>query len=386
VVFSEGTLDLPIWETHARDVRLRGVVGSYRDSTYLFNHPPFMGWGAAQLWGLAGRFGVDFGVLFRAPFALLDAATLALLVRALAPSPLRFVVGAAYWLSPLAILYSAQHGNTDSAIGFFALAATLAVSRGHAVGAGALVGLGLWIKLPAALAVPALCFALPTWRQRVEFVGATLAVAALSYAPALATDGGALIERVFRYGGLKVHTMSGTYVWGVQNFYPDAAQLPETWRAPFRHFVRGYDEHRTLIALVPITLVAWARRDRREVREVATTIAYGHAILFGLTNYWTFQYFAWSVPLWFLCGWRISLAVNLVATAYVYGLYTWLCGSPWLLGEWNFLGKPDWPASLIALRDTATLFFFALALGLIGRAIFDLVRSRGGGGTKLSAS
>jgi hypothetical protein len=31
----------------------------------------------------------------------------------------RFVAAASYWLNPLSITFSAYHGNTDSAVGFF---------------------------------------------------------------------------------------------------------------------------------------------------------------------------------------------------------------------------------------------------------------------------
>ncbi len=54
----------------------------------------------------------------------------------------RFVTVAAYLLNPLAIIFSAYHGNTDSAVAAFALLCVWALSKGNVIGAGAALGAG----------------------------------------------------------------------------------------------------------------------------------------------------------------------------------------------------------------------------------------------------
>ena len=163
--FTEGSFDVAIKAHHGRSVNEFGLLEYYRRSE-IFNHPPLMGRFFAGLQWLAATTGAPFGLLLRAPFALLDLGSAWLLMRLFSDSPYRYAVLAGYWLSPVAILFSAYHGNTDSAIAFFVLLSMLAATRGRVLAAGAALGVGLWIKLPALIAAPALFFCLPAWRDR----------------------------------------------------------------------------------------------------------------------------------------------------------------------------------------------------------------------------
>lgn len=115
VLFTEGTLDVPIWQAHAESVRKFGLVGYY-ERQEVFNHPPFIGMAMAVGWAHVIGLGVPFAVFLRAPFALIDLGTALLLSKALCDAPHRHLAFAAFWLNPLAILMSAYHGNTDSAV------------------------------------------------------------------------------------------------------------------------------------------------------------------------------------------------------------------------------------------------------------------------------
>ncbi len=56
-----------------------------------------------------------------------------------------------------------------------------------------------------------------------------------------------------------------------------------------------------------------------------------------------------------------------VTTAYVLGLYIWLCDSWILAGTWDWMGRPRWPQWILWLRDGCVLFFLGNALFLIVR-------------------
>ena len=105
---------------------------------------------------------------------------------------MRFLAAACYWLSPAAIILSAYHGNTDSAVAFFLL-------------------LCVWLFRPAL------------------FV------------------------------------------------------LDYSWQ----------------IAIVLLLILSWLRRRCRSPLEVCATIAMGYTIVYGFSDRWAFQYFAWSLPFWF---------------------------------------------------------------------------------------
>jgi hypothetical protein len=377
VVFSPGTLDVVVWEGHAREIAERGLIAYYHGGQYTFNHPPLMGSLASAAWQLTEATGIPFRLLLRLPTALVDAGTALLLVAALGrcTSPMlrraRYALGAAYWLSPLAIIFSAHHGNTDSSLAFFVLAAALCIADGRPVAAGALLGASLWIKIPGILAAPVLALALPRWEERIRFGATTLGVGVLTWLPALVADARVVIDSVLLYSGLRVQTTSGGQIWGLQVFYPEIPSLPETLREPARALIKGYYRWNTWVCVVPIVLFAWLRRERRSLEAIAYGVTGSYVILYGFSNLWAFQYLAWALPFWWMAPARFSAPAQILCTLYVYGLYAWLCGDVLLLGEWDFIGRPDWPISIQVVRSLCVLFFFVAALCFLGAGMRD---------------
>jgi hypothetical protein len=384
VLGTGGTLDVDVWAGHAWEINQKGLIGYYHGGEYIFNHPPLMGEIFSRLYVLAATTGIPFAVLLRAPFAFLDFGTALLVWKLLEGDPRRFAFLAAYWLLPLAIVFSSYHGNTDSALAFFVTGAVILVSRQKPLWAGVVLGMGLWIKFPAVLAVPALAFGLAGWRDRAAFVAATGAVGIASYVPALLQDARVVIDSVFLYPGLQIRSPAGVAVWGIQVFYPDPQSLPADWRDLFRQAVRAIYLANSWICVVPIVFLAWARREARSPLGIAGNVGASYVVFHGLTNFWAFQYLAWALPLWLVAGGRFTLPAMLVTTAYVYGLDAWLCGGLSLAGSWDFLGKPHWPRWILLVRDGAVLFFLASACFLLVRdgreAVRDVLRPRSAAG------
>jgi uncharacterized membrane protein len=354
-----GTLDVDVWAGHAWEINQKGLIAYYHGGQYIFNHPPLMGEIFSRLYVLAAQTGIPFAALLRAPFAILDFGTALLLLQLLADHPRRDWFFAAYWLLPLTIVFSSYHGNTDSALAFFLVGAVIGVSRGRPLVAGAVLGVGLWIKFPAILAVPALAFGLVGWKHRLRFIVATGVVASASYLPALLQDPAVVIDSVFFYPGLQIQTPAGIRIWGSQLFFPDTPEFEPIARAIYRA--------NTWICVLPVAFLAWARRERRGPIEIAGNVGAGYAVFYGLTNFWAFQYLAWALPLWLVAGRRFTIPALLVSTGYVLGLYIWLCDSWILAGSWDWMGRPRWPQWILWLRDGCVLFF-------LGSALFLLVR------------
>ncbi|MDG2333091.1 MAG: glycosyltransferase 87 family protein [Myxococcota bacterium] len=369
-----GTVDVEIWQAHAHTVDERGLIEYYRGGRFIFNHPPTLGIAASGLSALADATGLSFAFLFRLPFALLDALTALLLFSALGQARnenlhrARYALTGLYWICPLSVIFSSYHGNTDSALAFFLLASSLCLGRGKSAWAGALLGLSLWVKIPGLLALPVLLLAAPSWRERFRFGAAFGGVALLGYLPWLLQDPESVIRAVFLYQGLVIQTTSGMPIWGLQIFYPDPADLSPTLLDWFRRFRAGYYEWNTLVALGPIAVYALLRAPRKDLESILAGIAGSYFILYGLTNFWAFQYLAWALPLWPFLGFRLATLAQITASLYIYGLYAWLSGSPILVGEWDFIGQAIWPSSLVGLRDACFLFFFGSAFYLLARA------------------
>jgi hypothetical protein len=359
-VFTQGTRDVELWQEHAGGVRDFGLIGYYHTSKEA-NHPPFISYAESLLLRTADAVGVPYRIFLRLPFALLDAGTTALLALVLTGNRSRWWLTALYWLNPLAIIFSAYHGNTDSAIPFFLLLCIWLLSKGSMIGAAIAMGTGLWIKLPGILALPALLLLIQNWRKRLLFVAVTGVTAILSYVPALVADAQIVIANVFGYHGRQLYTTGHIPVWGTKvllfSFIAPPAKWPEQLHAPVLFFFN----HSWQLAVVLALLLTWLRRSCRSVPEVCATTGMLYVVIYGFSDSWAFQYFAWSLPFWFfLPPWFFVSAITL-GTVYIYSLYWLVCGNAWLLGKWDFVGHPDWPPSLLWVRNVTVLFFFISA-------------------------
>jgi hypothetical protein len=364
VAATDGSFDVAIKRVHAGSVGAHGVLATYARSEIL-NHPPLMARFFAAAAALAESSGVPFRVWLRAPFAALDLGTALLALRLLRGSPWRFAAVAAYWLHPLALVFSAYHGNTDSAVAFFALLSLVGAVAGRPALAGGALGLGLWVKLPALLAAPALCLAFATWRERALFAASAAVVGGIGWLPELAQDPALLFRRIVAYPGTDVVTPRGVAVWGLWHVLGLAG-------TPLARAARA---HNGLVCLAPILALAWLRRGRRSARELGTTLAASFALLYGTTSFWAWQYLAWSLPFWLFLDPRVAAAATLVLAAYVWGVYALFTGSPLLLGRWDFVRHAPWPPVLTALRDASVLACLLVGWGTLARAA--LRRPRG---------
>ncbi len=368
VIFTQGTRDVELWQEHAGGVRDFGLIGYYHTSKEA-NHPPFIIYAESLFLRAANAVGVPYRIFLRLPFALLDAGTTALLALLLTGNRCRWWLTALYWLNPLAIILSAYHGNTDSAIPFFLLLCIWLLSKGNMIGAAVAMGTSLWIKLPGILALPVLVLLVQNWRKRLLFVAATAVAAILPYLPALFADAQIVIANVFGYHGRQLYTTGYVPVWGTKVLLFSIIAAPEKWPEQLHAPVLFWINHDWQLALILALLLAWLRRSRRSVPEVCATSGMLYVVIYGFSDSWAFQYFAWSLPFWlFLPPWFFVSAIAL-GTAYIYSLYWLLCGNAWLLGKWDFAGHPDWPPGLLWVRNVTVLLFFISACVFLTSAI-----------------
>ena len=361
VVFTDGTQDVAIWERHARDVREHGLIGYYHGDPSA-NHPPFISEVESLFLRAADATGIPFRIFLRAPFALLDTATAFLLFSLLGACQWRFVSAAAYWLNPLSIIFSAYHGNTDSAVAFFLVLCVCLLSKDKLLAAAIALGVSLWVKLPTVLAIPALLFFIPDWRKRFQFLLIAGVIALATYVPALLQDPAIVWNNVFGYRAQILHTTAGVPAWGPRVLLFSIIAAPQTWPEALHAPVLFFLANGWLIAVALAFLLTWLRRSARTVPELCTTIAGIYIVVLALSDGFSFQYFAWSLPFWFFFPRWFFMPAILLVSGYIYFLYWYLCGNPWVLGTWNFNGHPSWPSLVIALRNASYLLFCAGAI------------------------
>jgi len=361
VVFTSGTQDVDIWERHARDVREHGLIGYYHGDPSA-NHPPFISEVESLFLRAADATGIPFRIFLRASFALIDAGTTFLLLLLLGTCRWRFVAAAVYWLNPLSIIFSAYHGNTDSAVAFFLVLCVWLLSKDKFLAAAFALGVSLWFKLPALLALPALLFFIPDWRRRFQFllIGGVIALA--TYVPGLIHDPAIVWKNVLGYRAQILHTTAGVPAWGPRVLLFSIIAAPQTWPEALHAPILFFLANSWLIAVALAFLLIWLRRSAQSVPELCATIAVIYIVVLALSDGFSFQYFAWSLPFWFFFPRWFFISAILFVSGYIYFLYWYLCGNPWLLGTWDFNGHPYWPLLTIALRNAVYLLFCAAAI------------------------
>jgi hypothetical protein len=371
VVFTEGTCDVLTWQSHAAGIQEKGLIGYYRANEDM-NHPPFIGIVMSWLLSISKISGIPFRILFRGIFTLLDAGTAILLLYSFCESRYRFLIAAGYWLHPLAIIYSAYHGNTDSSVAFFLMLCVYLLSKEKVIWSGVVLGMGLWIKLPGLIAVPALVFFLPHWKERLRFLLTAGIVGISTYLPTLFADPAIIYKNVFRYQGNIIVTTARTPTWGTLIFLmPFFDNLPLYWQIKLGKPLVFLMNNGVWPAIGLIVFLCWLRRSKRTIRGLGLSIAAAYTVLYGFSNNWSFQYFAWSVPFWFFAPPVFLFAATFLTGGYIYSLYWLLCGNPWLLGEWDFLGHPYWPRIIEMFRNGSLLFFIFGALVFLVAGIYS---------------
>ena len=360
VAFTNGTGDMDDWEDHAQQVHDRGLIGYYHANSFA-NHPPFMSEAGSVILQISTATHVRFRVLFRGLFALLDAGNALLLFKLLSGNRRRFLATAIYWVSPAAIILSSFHGNTDCAVAFLLLLSVWLISKRQIVGSGIAFGAGLWIKLPGVLVLPAFLTVLRTWRDRIIFASAVAVAASATYLPAFVQDYKIVLTNVFGYRGLILQTSTGIPFWGPSVLLFSTGAPIQVWPEKLLRATLFVLEQSWYIAIAAMFLLIWLRRNRRTPAELGATIAMAYVVLLGFSDYWAFQYFAWSLPLWFVLPWRFSIPAVSLTSAYLYALHSLFCGSALLRGSWDFAAHPTLPFSILCLRDLTVVFFIISA-------------------------
>jgi hypothetical protein len=368
IVFTSGTGDLEDWQDHAQQVLDRGLIGYYHANSFA-NHPPFISKVSSLILQTSTLTRIPFRILFRVPFALLDAGNALLLFLLLPENRWRYLATACYWLSPAAIIISAYHGNTDTAVPFLILLSIWLATKERTLSSGAVFGTTLWVKLPGILALPALLALFRRWQTRIVFLLAAAIAAVITYVPSLIQDWQIVWTNVFGYRGLILQTSGGIPLWGPSVLLFSIVAPIQSWPDKVIRPALFILENSWLIAFIAILILTWFRKDRHSAAQVCATIGMAYAILFGLSDNWAFQYFAWGLPFWFFLRWWFAIPAVFLTSAYLYSLHWLFCGNGWLRGAWDFAAHPTLPFVVLSLRNLSVIFFLISACVFLVTAI-----------------
>lgn len=320
-----GSNDVQHWAEFAAGVRAAGPTGVYGLSFPLpYNHPPLIGYLLELVNAVTGTSAAGTGSAFplaiRLPAIAADVVTPFLVLALLARRrPQREALAAAVLvaLSPVLLVVSAYHGNTDPVFVMLLLASLyLLVDRALPASAGVVLALALSVKIVPVVVVPVLLvLAVRAGRgPALRFcAGLGLTLAAV-WAPALLTHWHAVTHDVLGYAGI------GARQWGL-------VQLSKGLGHPgWGDWLSG--PGRFVVLAVAAGVPAWTAW-RLPARGAECT-ALAVALFWFLSPAFATQYLVWLVaPAYLLTFWGAT-AYNLVAGSLLLVVYTrWSGGLPW---------------------------------------------------------
>ncbi|MGE5609404.1 MAG: glycosyltransferase 87 family protein [Bacillota bacterium] len=362
-----GSNDVLYWERFLQGYRDLGGAGLYRQYG-LFNHPPFM---VHVLWvmgWLTDATGVWFPFWLRLPAILADLGSVVLVYRMMVgdsgQSAARWAAakrwgttkrGMAVVLmagSPISVLVSGFHGNTDPVMIFFVLLSVYLVERRWPVWvAGVAMGMGMCIKVVPVIFMPAIFLYLPDMRRRVEYFGTVGATFVAASMPVIMQDPVIVAVKVFGYGSIYGH-------WGLSRL---ASWLPGSW-----DWVNvGLERYGRYGAVGMVVAAAFWMNRRTEKPRLFVQCGVVMFVFMSLSVGFGIQYLAWLVP------WVVELGVAACVLCYgTSGVFQFLVYNYWSRGMWYFADSDtvrDWKGFIIG-------FEVACWVGVVGVLMMYLMQ------------
>jgi mannosyltransferase PIG-M len=360
---SYGAIEALVWETNLQEYRHRGALELYRTGILLhrddaapfsvpFNHPPFM-MHALSFWGWLSDFsGLPLRSWLRFMCAGADLASVVLIAGILSRSRIPFDRAALFMVagSPVSLLVSGFHCNTDPIMVAFLLLSLYLLGTGRIWAAGAALGMAVNIKIVPVVFTPAMSLFL-RGRRRIEFLAGAAIVFAVGSLPMIAQDPMLILDRVFGYT-----PQSG--MWGLSLFV-----LALGTEAQVRVYAR-IAKVALLGVLVAVSL--WMNVREHKPPPILLQCALLAFLFLALTPGFGSYYLVWLVPWTCVLRSRETLAFHTAGSAFLCLYYNRASrGLPWYFAD--SVRTPVWYGSLILLGLLCWLVICVLSGGLIVR-------------------
>ncbi len=354
-----GTNDVVTFYHFGKALNENGLEWTYRHSIY-FNHPPLIAYYLRAIYQLGDQpffrdNGLTFPFLLRLPGIVADLITVVALCW-MTGQDRQFQIPtwalALFALSPVSIMVTGFHGNTDPVMVMFLVLASLFCLRGKSVWCGLFLALSCQIKIIPLLLLPIFFFFWLSRRRAVSFsLPFVLASLVLSAEPLLKFPA-LFLKNVLSYG-------SFWGIWGITYW------LRLTNLAMFRLETVFYDISPMesfvvtvlkLIIIAAVLMIAWRRRNLGE-RALFDSVAYAWIVFFVLAPGVCAQYMVWLAPFALVLspvfyGWLAA-----TSSLFLFFLYNVNAGEfPWYgvisdgrHGDWALWSVWPWAALIAGL-------------------------------------
>ena len=345
-----GTNDVLTFYLFGRTIAEEGLAAMYR-TTILFNHPPLTAYYLEWIYHLQRlpafeNLGITFPFLLRLPGVLADFVVVAVLVdlRRVVPG---FKIPAwaliLFALSPVSIMVSGYHGNTDPVMVMFFVLAAYFCAREEPILSGVFFALAVQIKIIPLLFVPFFFFFWLKRRSLGRFALAGTAVTVVLWFEPLFQFPTLFIKNVLSYS-------SFWGIWGISYLirltgWKQFAEVSFFDLSPGQNLV--IEICKVLIILLVLSL-AWQKRNQAG-RTLWDTIAFAWLIFFVFAPGICTQYLIWLAPFVLLLSPSFYAWLTASSTTFAFVFYNTIShGLPWFRGiSTNAINKHWVPWSIL---------------------------------------
>jgi hypothetical protein len=292
-----GTNDAVSFYQFGKALNENGLEWTYRHSIP-FNHPPLIADYLRAIYQLDHRpffrdNGLTFPFLLRLPGIIADLITVVALCW-MTGQDRQFRMPAwalaLFALSPVSIMVTGFHGNTDPVMVMFLVLASLFCLRGKSVWCGLFLALSCQIKIIPLLLLPIFFFFWVSRRRAVSFSLPFVLVSLVLWAEPLLKFPALFFKNVLSYG-------SFWGIWGI-TYWLRLTNLAMFRMVTFYHFPPMQSFVATLLKLIIIAavlMIAWRRRNLGE-RALLDSLAYAWIVFFVFAPGVCAQYMVWLAP------------------------------------------------------------------------------------------
>jgi Glycosyltransferase family 87 len=335
-----GTNDSVSFYVFARSLNDHGLEWTYlRGAEWLpvgpiFNHPPLTAYYLKLIaWLSHTEFfqscGFTFPFLLRLPGIIADfIVVLVLLELSRRDERCRIPTWALtlFALSPVSLMVTGFHGNTDSVMVMFLILATAAGLKSRPLLCGLFLALSAQVKVIALLFLPIFFFIWPNRRNIVQFLASFATTCLLLCWEPLTKFPGLFVKNVLFYGSF----WGG---WGV-TYWLRLTGLSMFSRVNFMNLSTAQTIVATLLKsliVIAVFAIAWRRRTLGP-SAIVSSIGYGWLIFFALSPGVCPQYMVWIAPFALLLSQRFYAWLTGTSALFLFFFYNINAqGLPWFL-------------------------------------------------------
>lgn len=282
--FSIGSNDVDLWIEHATLITDKGLIGAYQ-TPGLFNHPPLPALYAKWAFAASEFQLQNFAKLIKLPSFLGD-----ILIVYLLAKHYSLRLAAVFSLLPASILVTAFHGNTDSLLAAFLLAAVIYRAKDRYFLSGLFFALSLNVKLIPLVFLFPFFFLCKTQKNFLYFLGGLFLGMSPYYYPLL-TVPIEMYRNMLKYN-------SNQDNWGFQFFFNELMTI-FGYDSIIAKLSKVYSSIGRYVILLGNILIALESRFISK-NDFVKTMAICSAFFFFITHGFSVQYVVVVLPLFLI--------------------------------------------------------------------------------------